>query len=108
MPSAGPVLGPALVVLTVVAAGVTSLADRGFAVVHQCVTVPGPWRVADQKYYVSDTRKFEQSTGWHPQVSVREGLSTLYRWLRDNRALLTVREARSQEETPPLRAAVGH
>lgn len=39
-------LGPVLLVLTLVAAVVTHLAERGFAVVHQCVTVPGAWGVA--------------------------------------------------------------
>ena len=40
------------------------------------------WRPGDQKYYVSDTRKFEKATGWSPQVSLQEGVQTLYRWLR--------------------------
>ena len=26
-----------------------------------------PWRTADQRYYVSDTRKFAQATGWQPR-----------------------------------------
>jgi CDP-paratose 2-epimerase len=39
------------------------------------------WRPADQRYYVSDTRKFAQATGWRPRTSVREGVSRLYEWL---------------------------
>lgn len=39
------------------------------------------WRSADQRYYVSDTRKFETATGWAPQVGVREGVTRLYQWL---------------------------
>jgi CDP-paratose 2-epimerase len=39
------------------------------------------WRRADQRYYVSDTRKFQQATGWRPHIDVREGVSRLYHWL---------------------------
>jgi CDP-paratose 2-epimerase len=40
------------------------------------------WRAADQRYYVSDIRKFSQITGWQPRVSVREGVGKLCAWLR--------------------------
>jgi CDP-paratose 2-epimerase len=40
------------------------------------------WRHADQRYYVSDTAKFRDSTGWVPRVSAREGIHRLYKWLR--------------------------
>jgi CDP-paratose 2-epimerase len=43
------------------------------------------WRTGDQRYYVSDTRKFEEATGWRPRVNVREGVGNLYRWLREIR-----------------------
>lgn len=46
MPAAGSFLGPVLLLLTLATALLTNLADRGFAVVHQCVTVPGAWGVA--------------------------------------------------------------
>ncbi len=39
------------------------------------------WRVGDQRYYVSDTRKFKAATGWAARVSVREGVQRLYEWL---------------------------
>lgn len=39
------------------------------------------WRVGDQKYYVSDTRKFRKKTEWRPQVSYMEGLINIYSWL---------------------------
>jgi CDP-paratose 2-epimerase len=39
------------------------------------------WRVADQRWYVSDTRAFAQLTGWRPRVSVEEGLGRLHAWL---------------------------
>jgi CDP-paratose 2-epimerase len=41
------------------------------------------WRTGDQRYYVSDTRRFEAATGWRPRVNVREGLGRLYNWLAD-------------------------
>jgi CDP-paratose 2-epimerase len=40
------------------------------------------WRSADQRYYVSDIRRFSGPTGWQPSVGVREGVSRLYEWLR--------------------------
>jgi CDP-paratose 2-epimerase len=43
------------------------------------------WRQADQRYYVSDTRKFEEATGWTPRVSVGEGVRALHAWLRATR-----------------------
>jgi len=39
------------------------------------------WRAADQRYYVSDSRRFRALTGWQPRTSVAAGLGTLYRWL---------------------------
>lgn len=41
------------------------------------------WRTGDQRYYVSDTRKFQAATGWAPQVGVREGIARLYAWLEE-------------------------
>jgi CDP-paratose 2-epimerase len=43
----------------------------------------GPWRQGDQRYYVSDTRRFQEDTGWSPQVSAEEGIERLYGWLRE-------------------------
>lgn len=42
------------------------------------------WRVGDQRYYVSDTRAFQDATGWKPRVGVREGVQRLHRWLQEN------------------------
>lgn len=46
-----------------------------------CRVLFGEWRHADQRYYVSDTRKFHSQTGWAPRVSVREGIPLLQAWL---------------------------
>ncbi|MDB4946116.1 MAG: CDP-tyvelose-2-epimerase (CDP-paratose 2-epimerase)-like protein [Labilithrix sp.] len=40
-----------------------------------------PWRVADQRYYVSDTDKLRRATGWQPKVGVEAGLGRLFDWL---------------------------
>jgi CDP-paratose 2-epimerase len=44
------------------------------------------WRTGDQRYYVSDTGKFQRATGWKPQVSVQDGLQRLHRWLLEAHA----------------------
>jgi CDP-paratose 2-epimerase len=43
------------------------------------------WRPSDQRYFVSDTRKFERATGWRARTGVGEGVSALYRWLKEGR-----------------------
>ena len=44
------------------------------------------WRVGDQRYYVSDTRRFQSAAGWSPKVDVCRGLERLYAWLCEARA----------------------
>lgn len=39
------------------------------------------WRTGDQRYYVSDTRRFHEATGWSPQMDVRDGVAALAAWL---------------------------
>ncbi len=46
------------------------------------------WRPGDQKYYVSDTTRFQEATGWQPHVSVNDGVARLHRWLLDCRGAL--------------------
>ena len=41
----------------------------------------GPWRVGDQRWYVSDTRAFRRATGWAPSVAARDGIGRLHDWL---------------------------
>jgi CDP-paratose 2-epimerase len=47
----------------------------------QVPTQFGAWRKGDQRYYVSDTRRFETATGWRPQISAAEGVNKLRDWL---------------------------
>jgi CDP-paratose 2-epimerase len=42
------------------------------------------WRAGDQRYYVSDTRKFKAATGWAARVTVREGVGRLHQWVRES------------------------
>ena len=42
------------------------------------------WRLADQRYYVSDTRRFQAAAGWRASVDLHDGLERLYAWLIDN------------------------
>lgn len=47
------------------------------------------WRTGDQRYYVSDTRAFEQATGWRAKVRAPEGIARLHEWLQAHRKPLT-------------------
>jgi CDP-paratose 2-epimerase len=42
-----------------------------------------PARPGDQRYYVADTRRLEEATGWRRRVGVAEGIEELYRWLQE-------------------------
>jgi CDP-paratose 2-epimerase len=47
------------------------------------------WRLGDQRYYVSDIRRFKGATGWAPKVSIRQGIEQLYLWLLQSRGVPT-------------------
>lgn len=55
-------------------------------------TLQTDWRAGDQRYYVSDTRKFKAATGWAARVSVREGVQRLFEWLQEARETITPAE----------------
>jgi len=40
-----------------------------------------PWRLADQKVYISNTRKARRDFGWMPKISKEEGITRLYNWM---------------------------
>jgi CDP-paratose 2-epimerase len=42
-----------------------------------------PTRLADQRYYVSDTRAFQRATHWRPRVGVAAGVAQLAGWARE-------------------------
>jgi CDP-paratose 2-epimerase len=39
------------------------------------------WRVGDQRYYVSDTGRFQAATGWRARTQVTQGVEALCDWL---------------------------
>lgn len=41
------------------------------------------WRPGDQRWYVSDSRKFSKATGWQATTDVRQGLVHLYEWVQE-------------------------
>jgi nucleoside-diphosphate-sugar epimerase len=45
----------------------------------------GPWRVGDQRWYVSNPDKFARINGWRPKTTVENGLRRLYDWISVNR-----------------------
>jgi CDP-paratose 2-epimerase len=52
------------------------------------------WRAADQRWYVSDTRKIARVLGWTPVVGVADGVRRLHAWLRsEERAAAVPAEA---------------
>jgi len=50
----------------------------------------GPWRAGDQRWYVSDLRKFERATGWQPKIKVEQGIRQLHQWILINRRVAPV------------------
>jgi CDP-paratose 2-epimerase len=43
------------------------------------------WRTGDQRWYVSDTRAFEEATGWRRQVDAADGIARLADWLHSRK-----------------------
>jgi CDP-paratose 2-epimerase len=48
---------------------------------HRPEVAFGDWRGGDQRWYVSDVRRFERATGWSPKVAASDGLARLHAWL---------------------------
>jgi CDP-paratose 2-epimerase len=53
-----------------------------------------PWRVGDQRHYVTDPGRFGRAVGWVPTVGVRDGVRRLHAWLGRARALDAVGRGR--------------
>jgi len=54
------------------------------------------WRPGDQRYYVSDTRKFQDATGWTAKTDVMRGIERLARWLCEARGLSRPQSSREE------------
>jgi CDP-paratose 2-epimerase len=52
------------------------------------------WRIGDQRWYVSDTFRFRELTGWSPAVGARDGITRLHRWLAGHPPVRTMAGAR--------------
>jgi CDP-paratose 2-epimerase len=50
----------------------------------------GDWRAGDQRYYVSNTARFRNLTGWCPRVDVASGVRRLHAWLRASQESMAV------------------
>jgi len=42
------------------------------------------WRPSDQKVYITDTAKLENTLGWKIKMNVKNGIRTLAGWIKDN------------------------
>ena len=42
------------------------------------------WRPSDQKVYITDTTKLEESLNWKIRVKVKEGIGELTKWVKEN------------------------
>jgi len=59
------------------------------------------WRTGDQRYYVSNTAKFREATGWRQSVSVESGVRALYEWLAASRVATSQPAARRRPTLVP-------
>jgi CDP-paratose 2-epimerase len=58
---------------------IEQLTDGAVSLAHE------EWRTGDQRWYVSDTRRFAAATGWAPHIRPREGIEALHGWLSGQR-----------------------
>jgi CDP-paratose 2-epimerase len=61
----------------------------------------GPWRLADQRYYVADVRAFATASGWAPRIGAEDGVRRLYEALR-----ATMPERKGPARAAPASAVV--
>ncbi|MBP1804813.1 SDR family NAD(P)-dependent oxidoreductase [Rubellimicrobium aerolatum] len=59
------------------------IVDRRLPVTH------GDWRQGDQHWFVADTARLTQATGWQARIGWREGLADLASWLRAHRVRIS-------------------
>lgn len=57
----------------------------------------GDWRPGDQRYYVSDIRKFSAEGNWSPETSAAQGIKNLYGWLLEFRDIPLNKNVYSRE-----------
>jgi len=64
------------------------------------------WRPGDQPVYISDTRKAARDFGWHPRVSIEDGLRSLWEWALELSEGLPAKAA-ARPKRPSLRLPIG-
>lgn len=57
----------------------------------------GDWRPGDQRYYVSDIRKFSDAGKWAPKVTAERGIQHLFEWLVEFRKTTITNNIYSRE-----------
>jgi CDP-paratose 2-epimerase len=53
------------------------------------------WRIGDQRYYVSDTKKFGKEGKWSPKIPAHLGIENLYMWLAEFRNMSKTKKSYS-------------
>lgn len=57
---------------------ISGLSGKKLSVVHS------NWRQGDQRLYVSNLLKAKSILGWTPKITIKEGISRLYQWVKEN------------------------
>ncbi|HEX7706734.1 MAG TPA: SDR family NAD(P)-dependent oxidoreductase [Thermoanaerobaculia bacterium] len=73
---------------------------------RRIAVIRSDWRSGDQRYYVSDTRRFGSLTGWQPSVGVNEGIRRLREWLITSRIPAVLQLAGERPVATTTRRAV--
>lgn len=47
-----------------------------------------PWRLTDQKVYISDVSSAKKDFNWTPNINPKEGIKTMYDWVLQNKHLI--------------------
>lgn len=47
-----------------------------------------PWRLADQKVYISDISSAKKDFNWEPSINPKEGIKSMYDWVLQNKHLI--------------------
>lgn len=47
-----------------------------------------PWRLADQKVYISDISSAKKDFNWVPYITPKQGVKTMYEWILKNKHLI--------------------
>jgi CDP-paratose 2-epimerase len=54
---------------------------------HELPVIRSDWRPGDQRVFIADIDKAQRELGWHPKVSIREGVERVIRWVKENKEL---------------------